>query len=103
MPLFLRLYLDCGMACTPFFHLSFYAVSFSTLGAVTFSVDVGETVGDVHGSCTLGDDVRFVEVVVGIGVGVGIGSAVFSVFEFFSNSFRVISPASNDGVVEDGG
>ena len=102
MPLFLRLYLDCGMACTPFFHLSLYAVSFGTLGAVAFYIDVG-AVGDVHGSCTLGDDVRFVEVVVGISVGVGISSAIFSVFAFFSNAFRVISPASNDGVVEDSG
>ena len=52
---------------------------------------------------TLVDDVRFVEVVVGIGVGVGIGSALFSVFVIFSNAFRVIPPASSDGVVEDGG
>ena len=103
MPLFLRLYLDCGMACNPFFYLSLYAVSFGTLGSVAFSVDVGATVGDVHGSCTLGDDVRLVEVVVGIGVGVGIGSAVFSVFEILSNVFRVMSPSSNAGVVEDGG
>ena len=95
MPLFLRLYLDCGMDCAPFFHLSLYDVSFGTLGAVAFYIDVG-AVGDVHGSCTLGDDARFVEVV----VGVGIGSAVFSVFAIFSNTFIVMSPDSNDGVVE---
>ena len=100
MPLFLRLYLDCGMSCTPFFHLSLYAVSFGTLGAVAFSVDVGVTAENVHGSCTLGDDARFVEVVVDVGKGVSIEPDVFSVFESFGNAFRVMFPTSNDGVVE---
>ena len=51
----------------------------------------------------LGDDALYVEVGLSVGVGVGINSAVFSVFEIFSNAFHVMFPVSDDVVVQDSG